>query len=342
MKVTAAYIQTPFQINLRQIDLPSIGRDQALIDVLACGVCGHDIEIGESLAPEPRAFGHEIAGVVREVGEGVKHVKVGDQVALESSSFCCDCDLCRNGRVDLCNKGAAFWTGASMGFSEAMVVPGRCLVPANDMDVKSVVLAEPCGVAVDTIKTAEIGLSDKVLVVGSGIIGLMVTAIARRVTTGAVVAVNRTKGKLSFAKELGADEVFSSNETSIPEIGARFGGFDKILVTAPPQVLPDCISAAAYGGYIVFIGSDFKGGGVVSIDTHALHFGKKQLRSSFASPAIYFPQALHLLKTGVVPADKIISHMFPLSEINEAVRVMREERETVRKVIVIPDSKYCA
>jgi threonine dehydrogenase-like Zn-dependent dehydrogenase len=55
---------------------------------------------------------------------------------------------------------------------------------------------------------------------------------------------------------------------------------------------------------------------------------------------MYFPQALHLLKTGVVPADKIISHTFPLSQIDEAVRVMHEDRETVRKVIVIPDSKY--
>ncbi|WP_319586176.1 alcohol dehydrogenase catalytic domain-containing protein [uncultured Desulfobulbus sp.] len=342
MKVTAAYIQTPFQISLKQVDLPSPGSDQALIEVLACGVCGHDIEIGESLASEPRAFGHEIAGVVREIGENVKHVKVGDQVALESSSFCCDCDLCRNGRVDLCNKGAGFWTGLTMGFSDAMLVPGRCLVPAPDMDVKSVVLAEPCGVAVDMIKTAEIGLTDKVLVVGAGIIGLMGIAIARRLTTGAVVAVNRSKGKLSGAMELGADDAFSSNEISIPEIGARFGGFDKIMITAPPQVIPDCISAAAYGGYIAFIGSDFKGGGVVPIDTHALHFGKKQLRSSFASPAMYFPQALHLLKTGVVPADKIISHTFPLSQIDEAVRVMREDRETVRKVIVIPDSKFKA
>lgn len=342
MKVISAYIQTPFHISLNEIDLHSPGRDQALIEVLACGVCGHDIEIGESLAPEPRPFGHEIAGIVQEIGEGVTHVKVGDQVALESSSFCCDCELCRNGRVDLCNKGAGFWSGQSMGFSEAMIVPGRCLVPAANMDVKSVVLAEPCGVAVDMIKTSEIGLTDKVLVVGTGAIGLMTIAIARKLTAGTVAAVNRSKRKLVTAKELGADEVFSSNELSIPEIGAKFGGFDKILITAPPQVIPDCITAAAYGGYIVFIGSDFKGGGVVAIDTHSLHFGKKQLRSSFASPAMYFPQALHLLKTGVVPADKIISHVFPLSEINEAVRVMHEDREEVQKVIVIPDSKYIA
>ena len=186
----------------------------------------------------------------------------------------------------------------------------------------------------------QIGLSDRVLVVGTGAIGLMALAIARRRTTGPVVAYNRSHSKLDIAKQLGADAVFSTEDMPLAECGQSFGGFDRILITAPPQTIPDAISAAAYGGYIVFIGSDFKGGGVVPIPTHALHFGKKQLRSSMASPAIYFPEALHLLRTGIVPAATIISHRFPLSQLAEGIRVMREERETVRKVMVVPDKLF--
>lgn len=340
MKTTAAYIQVPFQIELRQVDLPEPGDSEALVDVLACGVCGHDIEIGGSLAPEPRPFGHEIVGVVRTAGKSVTHVKPGDQVALESGSFCCDCDTCRNGRVDLCNRGAGFWSGLSGGFADSLVAPGRCLVPAPNIDPTAAVLAEPLGVSIDLCATAEIGLTDRVLVVGTGAIGLMAIAIARRLTTGPLFACNRSAGKLALARELGADEAVSTLQTSITDCAAKVGGFDKVLITAPPQVIPECIAASAYGAYLAFLGSDFAGGGVVPIDTHALHFGKKQLRSSFASPALYFPQALHLLRTGAVPAGRIVSHHFPLSRIEEAVSTMRHERETSCKIIVMPDSRY--
>lgn len=340
MKVRSAYVQSPFKITFRDIDLPSPGPNEALVEVLGCGICGFDVETAAFLAPEPRPFGHEIVGVIRELGENVKHVSVGEQVALESSSFCCDCSDCRNGRVDLCNRGAGFSTGTALGFSDALIAPGRCIVPAPDIDPMKAVLTEPCGVAVDVIKTAETDITDSVLIVGAGPIGLMILAIARRVTTGNVVVTDNHPGRLQLASEMGADAVFCAKEQSVADIGAQFGGFNRILVTANPRVLPDCITAAAYGGYIVFIGSDFKNGGIVPIDTHALHFGKKQLRSSFASPALYFPQALHLLRSGIVPADRITTHRFPLSKMEEAMNTLRTERESTLKVVIVPDSKY--
>lgn len=340
--VTSAYLQTPFQVTYHTIELRAPGPGEVLLDVLACGICGFDMENAESLATSSRAFGHEIAGVVREVGPGVTHVAPGDQVALESSSPCGVCELCRNGHVDLCNKGAGFWVESAMGFSDAMISPACAVVPAPNMDPLAAVLAEPCGVAVDMIKTAEIRMTDRVLVVGTGPIGLMALAIARRLTSGPVVAANRSAGRLATAQRLGADAAFSTKDTPLAECGAPYGGFDKILITAPPQVIPDCITAAAYGGYIVFIGSNFREGGTIPLDTHALHFGKKQLRPSFASPALYLPEALQLLRTGVVPAPEIISHRLPLSKLVEGLRIMRDERDTVCKVAVIPDGRFTA
>ncbi|HEX2950779.1 MAG TPA: zinc-binding dehydrogenase, partial [Armatimonadota bacterium] len=164
-------------------------------------------------------------------------------------------------------------------------------------------------------------------------------AIARRLTTGPLVAANRSTGRLDIARRLGADAVFSTRDETLTSIAQTYDGFDKILVTAPPQVIPDCITAAAYGGYIVFIGSDYKSGGVIPLDTHALHYGKKQLRSSFASPAVYLPEALHLLRTGVVPAHEIVSHRFPLRELDEALHVACD-KTVACKVVVIPDAKF--
>ena len=337
--ITAARMQMPFKISFSQIELPAPQPHEILLEVLACGICGHDLEIGAQLAQEPRPFGHEVVGIVRQAGALVKHVKPGDQVVLESGSFCGECDLCRNCRVDLCRKAPGIWSGPSMGFADAMLAPGHSAVPANGIEPLAAVLAEPCGVAVDMVKVAEIGLSDNVLIVGSGAIGLMALAIARRPTTGLVVAANRTPGKLETAKRLGADAVIDLSKTSLAECGKPYGGFHKVLSTAPPATLPASLDACGYGGVVVFIGFDWGVGGTVSFNTTSMHLGKKQLRASFASPAVYLPEALQMLHRKVVPRREIVSHTFPLSRLVEAFSLLREDRNTTRKVIVIPDAK---
>jgi len=274
LTVQAGYIQVPFQVSFREVALRAPAPHEVLLDVLACGICGHDVEIASQLAEQPRPFGHEVAGVVRAVGDCVTHVKPGDQVVLESGSFCGDCDLCRNGRVDLCNKAPGFWAEPAMGFSAAMVVHARTVVPAPDIDPIAAALAEPCGVAVDMVKVAEIGLTDRVLVVGTGAIGLMALAIARRRTAGLVVAADLYPTKLEIARRLGADAVVHTGETPLAECGKPFGGFERVLVTAPPKVLPDALATACYGGHVTFIGFDWGAGGVISLDTTAMHLGK--------------------------------------------------------------------
>lgn len=118
--ITAAYVQAPYKLEFREVELPPPGPGQILVEVTACGICGYDLEIAAELATEPRAFGHEIAGIVAEVGAGVTNVAVGDPVALESSSFCGVCEQCRNGRVDICTHSFGFWGGPSQ------ALPRRC------------------------------------------------------------------------------------------------------------------------------------------------------------------------------------------------------------------------
>lgn len=334
--VKAAYVQAPFQVRLREVELPPPGPDEALVEVLACGICGYDLEIAAELATEPRPFGHEIVGIVREVGERVSHVKPGDQVALESSSFCGYCERCRDGRVDLCRHSVGFWGGVSQGFAEAMLTPAKSAVPAPDMDPLAAMLAEPAGVALDMVKVAEIGLSDRVLVVGPGAIGLMALALARRLTAGLLVAAGRSAAKLEVAKRLGADAVVNTRETPLAECGKPYGGFDRVLVTAPPQTLPECLEAADFGGYVVFMGYDWGPGGTISLDTTRMHLNKQQLRSANDSPALLLPEALRLLRAEAIPWREIVSHRFPLSRLEEALRVKRENPAAL-KVAVLPD-----
>ncbi len=335
--VQAAYVEAPFKFSFRQVTLPPPAAGEVLLDVLATGICGYDMEIAHVLAKRPQALGHEICARVREVGAGVTHVKAGDVVALESGSFCGLCDDCRNGRVDLCRACKEnFWGQPAMGFAEAMIAPARCCVPAGGLDPAVAALAEPCGVAVDMVKVADIGLAHRVLVVGVAPIGLMALAAARHRTGSTIVAVNPSKGKLEVARRLGADAVYSTNETTLQEVAKKHGGFHKVLLTSPPQTIPAALDAAAYGGTVVFIGFDWGEGGKITLDTTAMHLGKKELRSSFASPAVYLPEALELLRTGAVPGEEIISHRMPLQRVADAFNMLRTDRETTRKIIIQP------
>ncbi len=336
----AAYVKAPFQIEFRDVALPPLAPDEVLIEVAATGICGHDMEIAETLATDWRAFGHEFSGYVREAGSAVKHVKVGDLVALESGSYCGECSDCRNGRVDLCRRGAGFWGRPAMGFSDFMTTPAHSCVPAGGLAPEAAALAEPCGVAVDMVKIAEIGITDRVLVLGCGAIGLMALAIARRRTTGLIVAADRTAGKRAAALALGANEAVDISSVPLREAGLPFGGFNKVLMSTPPQLIPDAMATMAYEGYCVYIGFDWGAGGTVLMDTTAMHLGKQQLRASFASPAVYLPIALELLRNGTVPADRLISHRFPMSRLAEAMKLLKTDRQTTRKVVVVPDSGF--
>ena len=340
--VTAACIQAPFQVSFRQVELTAPGAGEVLLDVLAAGICGHDMEIAATLAKQPTACGHEICGRVREVGVGVVQVKPGDQVALESSSFCGDCADCRNSRPDLCRHVVGFWGRPAMGFADAMLTPARSCVPAGGMTPEVAALAEPCGVAYDMVKLAEIGVTDSVLVVGGGAIGLMALAIARRRTSGRLVVAERAQGKRNIALALGADTAFDPREQPLREAGKTLGLFNKVLVTAPPQLIPDSLATLAYEGFCVYIGFDWSAGGVIALDTTSMHLGKQQLRASFASPAVYLPMALELLRNGTVPGDQLISHRFPLSRLQDAINLLRTDRETTCKIMVIPDGIFGA
>jgi L-iditol 2-dehydrogenase len=334
--VKAARVQSPFIVTFSTVELASPGPGEVLLEVLAAGICGHDMEIAATLAREPTPFGHEFCGVVLEAGPGVRHVKPGDQVALESNAFCGNCSDCRNGRVDLCRKGISFWGRPAMGFAEAMLTPARCCVPAPGMPAEVAALAEPCGVALDMVKIADLQIADRVLIVGAGAIGLMALAIARKRTTGRIVVAERTEGKRQAALRLGADAVFNPSAVPLREAGKPCGGFNKVLVTAPPQLIPDAMATLAYEGYCVYVGFDWGEGGKVTLDTTAMHIGKQQLRASFASPAMYLPLALELLRNGTVPAGEIISHRFPLSRLQDALNLLRADRETTRKVMMVP------
>ncbi len=338
MKTRSAYVKAPWMCEVREVDLPDAPPPgQVLIQVQACGVCGTDVTAAAEKASEWRPFGHEVAGIVRRVGPGVERLKEGQAVVLESSSFCGWCDVCRDGRVDLCHgRAPGFWSQPAMGFGDLMLTPYRNVVPYEGLTPEVACLAEPAGVAYDMVKTADVQMGDRVCLVGPGPIGLMAAALVLHRGAARLLCIGKTTNaaRLKAAADLGAETL--AIDGSLAECKDLARQFDHVLMTAPTQFIVPGLSLLDYGGEMTYIGIG-TGDSAITFDANDFHFRKLQLRASFASPAIYYPAVLRLLKAGVIPGPKMISHVFSLAEAPRAIAACRDEKHSMLKVVIRPD-----
>ncbi len=335
----AAFVKTPFEVEVREVPVPEVPPDFALVQVKACGLCGTDMHFARTEAKAWQSFGHEIAGVVVATGSKVDNVKEGDTVVLESGSYNPYSNISRDGRVDLDNTAPnifMFEKSGTMGFADYILAPRQSLVPFDGLSFEVACLAEPLGVAIDMTYVADVHLGNEVMVLGLGAIGLMSIPVAKMQGAGRIYAVNRSGGRRArLAEKYGADEVVLTQNTPLEEIHFRKGGLDRALVSVDPKALPDVMPLMNYGGYISFIGINWPDGDI-TFNANDFHFKKLQLRASHAAPALYFPTALQLLKDKHVDGEAIISHVLPLDDLAEGIRLMRDCRDEVLKVVITP------
>ncbi len=317
---------------VKEVALPALQTGQVRVKVDACGVCGTDVH-ASSEVEEP--FGHEVARTVLEIGNGVSGLHVGQKIVLDSATPCGRCSACRNAMQELCTAIQSFWFVPCFGFAQEMIAPAVCAIPYEGLTPEVACLQEPLGVALDLVRLAEITPDSNVLIMGQGPIGLMATSLVKRMGARRMVVSelqSRTK-RVELAMRFGADVCLDPMET--PLEGYDFGcGIDRILVTAPPKVLPSAFNIACKGAFIAFIGIAFGEAAHVTFDANAFHFKKLPLRASFASPALFGPRALRCLKEGVVDGEAMVTHRFPLDELGEALRISREDPGAVKAVIL--------
>ncbi|HOV64425.1 MAG TPA: alcohol dehydrogenase catalytic domain-containing protein [Spirochaetia bacterium] len=333
----AAYVKSPYQFEVRDEKLREITEDEIVVKVKACGVCGTDITTAASEAKEFQPFGHEIAGVVYRAGKGVRNVKEGDQIVLESGTFCRYCANCRNGRSDLCNDGPNFWLKGPMGFSEYLIAPKEMAVKFSGMSFAEAALIEPLGVALDVTYTADIKLNNDVLVVGLGPIGLMALRLVRQMGARNVygASLSRSTRRIELARDFGATDVIFTDKQSLSSYSFPRGGVDRVIMTAPPRMIPEALKVMTRGGIMAFIGIEYGAGAMISFDANEFHFNKYQLRASHAAPALYFPTCIELVNSGVVDMKSMISHTFTIDRIAEAFTSFPKDKEHLVKAVMV-------
>lgn len=334
----AVYVKAPFEFDIREVELPELRPGEVLVDIRACAVCGTDMHIADHEAEDWQTFGHEVAGVVAEVGEYVTTCKPGDSIVVESGSFCHTCTNCRNGEVHKCTSGFNLSNDLEYkGYGDYMIIPQEAAIPFEGLDFKDACIAEPLGVALDLFYTADIRLNEDVAVIGLGPIGLMALALAKRAGARNVYAIQRSgrsKARVELAKKLGAQVILTS-ETDLDSYPFPRGGVDKVLDTASPATLPQAFRIANFGGVVAFLGIDYGPGGTVTFDANYFHLKKLQLRASFAAPALWFPRALELIRSKAIDTDDFITQTFPLEDLEKMMKKQRDDSSDVIKMVMV-------
>ncbi|MCD8098441.1 MAG: zinc-binding dehydrogenase [Lachnospiraceae bacterium] len=337
----AAYLKAKNQFEMRDVELREPNADEVVVRVKACGFCGHDKILASYAAEDWQPFGHEFSGIVEKAGALVTNVKVGDRVAIETSTFNPLSEQALNGRPDWDTKGTDYMQIAhtAMGFSERTLVPAVLCVKIGDLPDQEACFLEPMGVAADLILTADIHLNDDVLLMGCGAIGLMALQMAK--ASGArhiYVAEHRAnKRKIELAKQFGADDIILTDEMELTDYAFLRGGVDRVLVTTPPKTIGDAVKVANVGAVIAFLGISYGPAAIVSFDSNIVHLNKLQIRGSNAIPALYFPRCIDLMTAGIVDVKPLITHTFPLDKTPEGIMEFLTDKENAVKAVMLAE-----
>jgi threonine dehydrogenase-like Zn-dependent dehydrogenase len=343
MKYDSIWVSAPGKLTVVTKELAEPKLDEVVVRVRACGVCGTDLHFYHdqptgSLTP----LGHEVAGTIHAVGKGVRNLEIGSDVVVQNHVACGRCDACLNQRPDACLDIQTYMNDQG-GMGAYLVVPQAMVVPFSGLSYEEATLAEPVTVALDLCREAQIRLHDDVLVMGPGTIGLACVALAKAQGARRVVVVGhgaqsvRGRHRVATARRLGADDVFDSSEehwkAAVKSAYPR--GFDRVIVTSPPQTIVDGIELAGFRGWIVYDGISFTDD-VVRFHANDFHFAKKRLIASHAIPNWGFPMALDLLREKTIPPDALLTHIYSLDDLVVALQLYgSSEVEIVKPVISI-------
>ena len=319
----------PGHLEIAERPEPVAGRDQVVLDVMGVGICGTDlhIQLGEYATVPPVTIGHEVCGVVREVGQDVDPTWRDARVVLETYASTCErCPMCRSGHRNMCPQRRSLGTHVDGGAAPRMTVPARNLhrVPSSLSD-PAATLAEPLACVCNSLLDPQmISAGDDVLVVGPGAIGLLAAQVARACGAGVVVRGTRSDAlRLALAGDLGFDLETVEGATVAPEPGSD-GRFDVVIECSGSGAgVTDALTGLRRRGTLVQIGLS---GADLTVPWDLICFHELRVSSGFASTPRSWLRAMTLLSTERGTCEPLISAVVPLTAWEEAFESSRTRR----------------
>jgi 6-hydroxycyclohex-1-ene-1-carbonyl-CoA dehydrogenase len=327
------------KLTIADVPNPSPRMGEVVIRVAACGLCHTDLHYLDHGVPTfkapPIILGHEAAGTVSQLGEGVTGLNIGDRVLAPSVWACGHCRFCRSGRENLCTDLVMPGNHTDGAFAEYLAVPAKELipVPASIPLERACVIADAVSTPYHAVKRrGRVTVGDTVAVVGCGGVGLNVVQCAA-VAGARVIAVDLSDERLALARRLGASHLVNPGTTERVDKEVRKltdGGVDVAFeVVGTPKTIDLAFGLIRKGGRLVVIGFSHE---PVPINAGKLMFYELELAGSLGCGAGEYPEIVALVESGRLQLEPIVSGSVPLERINEGLDHLRRG-EGVRWVV---------
>jgi L-iditol 2-dehydrogenase len=339
MKVAMYYNNN--DVRIEEMPIPTIGDDELLVKVKASGICGSDVMEWYRIKKAPKVLGHEITGDIVEVGRNVQNYKVGDRVFVSHHVPCNTCQFCLHNQQTLCHTlhSTNFHPG---GFAEYLRVPeinvdrGVFVLP-KEMSYEEGVFIEPLACVVRGLRRAELKPRQSVLVIGSGISGLLQIKLARAWCAGKIFATDIEEFRLKAAQRYGADGVINARDAVPEQVKKQNNGMLADLVILCTGALPavqQAVKSVESGGTILFFAPTEPD---IDIPFPLFELWNKQatMVSTYAGSPRDINDAIELIRSKKVIVTDMISHTLPLSEAAKGFQLVAKAQDSI-KVILRP------
>mgnify|MGYP001066344751 CR=1 FL=1 len=332
--------------NVNLLDVPELKcpKDRIKVDVAFSGICGTDLHIFHDTFKSypPVIMGHELSGVVTEIGEEIKSVKVGDRVTVLGSHAvtCKECFYCKTGYYMFCESRRGMGHGVDGSFTKQVIVREDMIYKVPDhVSLEEAALSEPLACAVQAIEElTEIKVGDTVLLSGPGPIGLLCLSLLKLKGCKIIVAgTSQDLTRLKIAKQLGADVIVNVNEIELQDLvmkETKGKGVDVTVECAGvAQSINSCLNALKKLGKHIQVGIVGK---EVTLNFDTILYKQIQLFGSLAHSMKTWDRVMQILEQKKINLEPIITHKLPLSQWKEAFKMCEEK--TCGKILLFPDN----
>ena len=340
MRVAVYYSNKDVRIEEKPI--PEINENEILIKVMASGICGSDVMEWYRIKKAPIVLGHEMSGIVEKAGKNVKNFKAGDRVFVSHHVPCMKCHYCLNSHHTACETlhKTSFDPG---GFSEYLRVPkinlefGTFKLPDN-VSFDEGTFIEPIGTVVRAQRLAALEENQALLIIGSGISGLMHVKVAKARNVKKIIAVDINEYRLNAAKIYGADYVFNANGdfiSKIKEINENRLADVVIVCTGALAAAQQALKCIDKGGTILFFAVPKP---EEKLEIPINDFWKDEIRvmTSYGAAPNDLQESIELIKSKKLNLNEMITHKLRFGEIQKGFQLVAEGKDSI-KVIVEPN-----
>ena len=326
-------------VRLQELPKPKPNAGEILVKVQACGICGSDVMEWYRIKKAPLVLGHEIAGDIVEVGSGVDKYKVGDRVFVSHHVPCNVCRYCLSGHHSACDtlRSTNFFPG---GFAEFVRVPkvnvdrGVTVLP-REMSYDDGVFIEPLACVVRGLRLSRFEPAKTVLVLGSGIAGLLNIKLAKALGAGRIIATDVSKYRLGAAKMFGADAIIEASEDVPAKVREANEGrpADLVIVsTGAAQAIKQSFSCVDRGGTILMFALPMPGA-EVPVPFGDIWKDEVTITTTYAGSPRDIADAVELLRSGQVDIKDMITHRLALSETGKGFALVAKAGESIKAIV---------